>query len=227
MQHSPRRYALWLGFLDSLPHPVFNTFTLNLNKHICFNLPACCRVHFNTPVAWNHTLPENYDVMCWWHDRITTQLSLYTLIKKKDFSETKDMTRREWTWHHSPNTWIAAELSHMTQVFFRPTAMQIRLAHVATTYLSMESTICSMHPLILFCASKWVMFSVGSPSMAKIMSPIHRLAWAALLPGVTFNTGDVTDIKNKTATFWDMCEFGLHSFKGCLTKVYLSILIKN
>lgn len=43
-----------------------------------------------------------------------------------------------------------------------------------------------MHPLILFCASKWVMCSVDSPSIAKIMSPIHRLAWAALLPGVTY-----------------------------------------
>lgn len=35
--------------------------------------------------------------------------------------------------------------------------------------------------------------------MAKIMSPIHRLAWAALLPGVTYDTS--TDIGEKATTF--------------------------
>lgn len=70
----------------------------------------------------------------------------------------------------------------------------------------MESTISSKHPLILFCASKWVMLSVVSPSMAKIMSPMHRLAWAALLPGVTYDTGEVTD------KYFALCEFGLYSF---------------
>lgn len=93
-------------------------------------------------------------------------------------------------------------------VFFWPVAMQITLAHVATTYLSMESTISALHPLILFCASMWVMLSVGSPSIAKIMSPRQRLAWAALLPGVTYNAGDKTDLKKrKNSKFCDKkCE---------------------
>lgn len=38
------------------------------------------------------------------------------------------------------------------------------------------------------------MLSVGLPSMAMIMSPMHRLAWAALLPGVTYKTEDTAGI---------------------------------
>ena len=38
--------------------------------------------------------------------------------------------------------------------------------------------------LILSCASAWVMDSVPKPSIARMTSPGHRLAAAALLPGV-------------------------------------------
>lgn len=58
----------------------------------------------------------------------------------------------------------------------------------AVAYLSIARTISSMQPLILFWASRWVMPSVGSPSIARIMSPMHKLAWAALLPGVTWQS---------------------------------------
>lgn len=47
------------------------------------------------------------------------------------------------------------------------------------------------------------MGSVGSPSIARIMSPIHRLAWAALLPGVTYNTGDM--INDRTTQLFVGC----------------------
>ena len=40
--------------------------------------------------------------------------------------------------------------------------------------------------LILFWASQCSMSEAGTPSMAKIRSPAHRLARAALLPGVIY-----------------------------------------
>lgn len=46
----------------------------------------------------------------------------------------------------------------------------------------------SVQPLILFCASKCVILLVFSPSMAVMISPTHKLATAALLPGVTWQT---------------------------------------
>lgn len=52
------------------------------------------------------------------------------------------------------------------------------------TYLFTESNSWSMHALILFCASRCVMFSVLSPLIARIISPGHRFAMAALLPGL-------------------------------------------
>ena len=91
-----------------------------------------------------------------------------------------------------PTTWLGEHLDYGSVVthdslFFSCWGLCSSDWCVATAYLSMESTISSVHPLILFCASKWVMLSVGSPSIAKIMSPMHRLAWAALLPGLTCN----------------------------------------
>lgn len=53
-----------------------------------------------------------------------------------------------------------------------------------STYLFTESESWSMHALILFCASRCVMFSVLSPLIARIISPGHKLAMAALLPGL-------------------------------------------
>jgi len=54
------------------------------------------------------------------------------------------------------------------------------------TYLLTVRVSSSAQLLILFCASRCVMLSVFTPSMAMIWSPIHRLAIAALLPGVTY-----------------------------------------
>lgn len=56
---------------------------------------------------------------------------------------------------------------------------------LSVTYLPTVRVISSMQLLILFCASKCVMLSVFSPSIATMTSPIHKLAIAALLPGVT------------------------------------------
>lgn len=65
---------------------------------------------------------------------------------------------------------------------------QAKLTHEHTkpkrTYLFTESSSWSMHALILFCASRCVMFSVLSPLIARIISPGHRFAMAALLPGL-------------------------------------------
>jgi len=52
------------------------------------------------------------------------------------------------------------------------------------TYLFTESSSWSMHALILFWASRCVMLSVLSPLIARIISPGHRFAMAALLPGL-------------------------------------------
>lgn len=41
------------------------------------------------------------------------------------------------------------------------------------------------------------------------MSPTQRLAWAALLPGVTYNTGDKTDLKKKKQQVLSNNNFGL------------------
>lgn len=53
-------------------------------------------------------------------------------------------------------------------------------------HLDTVSVMLSVQPLILFWASKCVILLVSSPSMAVIKSPIHKLAIAALLPGVTW-----------------------------------------
>lgn len=132
-------------------------------------------IHFNITAAWNHPLPGSYGATPWHGRELPTELSIHILLKLKISARQKTdvpFKTHEQTSRHSLNTWFAAE--HDT-----------RPPHVATTYLSTERTISSMHPLILFCASKWVMFSVDSPSIAKMMSPMHRLAWAALLPRVT------------------------------------------
>lgn len=55
----------------------------------------------------------------------------------------------------------------------------------SAVYLLTVRVSSSVQPLILFCASRCVMLSVFTPSMAMIWSPIHKLAIAALLPGVT------------------------------------------
>lgn len=97
-------------------------------------------------------------------------------------------TKSHFQQHHLDCVWAVMHYS----ASFGPAAMQIRQAACAiTTHLSMESTISSTQALILFCASRWVMLSVGSPSMAMIMSPMQRLAWAALLPGVTYKEEDM------------------------------------
>lgn len=46
-----------------------------------------------------------------------------------------------------------------------------------------------MQALILFCASRCVMLSVLSPLIARIISPGHRSAMAALLPGLIYAGG--------------------------------------
>lgn len=46
-----------------------------------------------------------------------------------------------------------------------------------------------MQALILFCASRCVMLSVLSPLIARIISPGHRSAMAALLPGLIYVAG--------------------------------------
>lgn len=153
---------------------------------MCFNLPAAESISTSTlcELIIHH---QSNDVSQ--HDSLPTELGTHRLLKQRIpvKHKTNSLLKREC---HSLNTWmlwVGGRLILLTACFFRPAAVQLRLD---TRYLSMESTISSMHPLILFCASKCVMFSVESPSIAKIMSPMHRLAWAALLPGVTYNTGD-------------------------------------
>lgn len=52
------------------------------------------------------------------------------------------------------------------------------------SYLTMLSVSLLAAILILFWASRWVMPSVLTPSMAVMMSPWARLPFTALLPGV-------------------------------------------
>lgn len=52
------------------------------------------------------------------------------------------------------------------------------------SYLLMMSVSSWVHVLILFWASIWVMNSVLSPLIDKMVSPGHRSPWAALLPDV-------------------------------------------
>lgn len=116
---------------------------------------------------------------------------IYKTTQQSDVKQTELLFKNHWIHmmslaEHLDCSWA---VSHYSLFFSEPMAMQMRMAHLDTAYLSMESTISSMQPFILFCASKWVMFSVGSPSMERIISPMHRFAWAALLPGLTYNTG--------------------------------------
>lgn len=64
--------------------------------------------------------------------------------------------------------------------------LQSRTEHFHGPYLVTVRVKLSVQPLILFWASKCVILLVFSPSMAVITSPIHKLAVAALLPGVTW-----------------------------------------
>lgn len=54
------------------------------------------------------------------------------------------------------------------------------------TYLTMVRDSLLLADLILFCASRCVIPSVLTPSMAEMMSPWARLPLTALLPGVIY-----------------------------------------
>lgn len=59
------------------------------------------------------------------------------------------------------------------------------VAPVCESDLSMVRDSFRVDSLILFWASQCSMSLVGTPSMARMTSPAHRLATDALLPGVT------------------------------------------
>lgn len=156
-----------LDFCDMSPHltPTHNSFSIVLR-------PVCYLLDFYIPAAeaekWCNGLR--------WQSYNTAHL----LNTHKMFHKTNDRFTLK-----PPMTPLPEHLG-CGWAISQPPLFPWWFRHVATAYLSMERTISSMHPLILFCASKWVICCVDSPSIAKIMSPIHRLAWAALLPGVTY-----------------------------------------
>lgn len=58
------------------------------------------------------------------------------------------------------------------------------LLHVSAYNLSTVRQSWLVDSFILFWASQWSMSVAGTPSMARMMSPGHKLAMEALLPGV-------------------------------------------
>lgn len=167
----------YLYFPDaSAPHPP--TFPFHLRKHMCFGLSAAASISTSQQRRLTSRVMMSWSVM--------------TVLQRSSSFKPK--------WKISPDKWQIPLKPPGDSTSWTPGLEQsvptspppsflwwcTSDGRVATTHLSTESTISSMHPLILFCASKWVMCSVDSPSIAKIMSPIHRFAWAALLPGVTY-----------------------------------------
>lgn len=145
----------------------------------CFRKRTCFRLSATYSISTSHPKSSTSRAMMSWSEMTELQHSSSFKTQIKGFQETNERCALKPPMTPLPEhlgcSWAVPSVSRFYSDWL-----------VASTYLSMESTISSMHPLILFWASKWVMCSVDSPSMAKIMSPIHKLAWAALLPGVTY-----------------------------------------
>lgn len=69
---------------------------------------------------------------------------------------------------------------------FHPAPLKVPLWDLLATYFTMVSVSLFVADLILFWASRCVIPSVLTPSMAEMMSPWARLPPTALLPGVIY-----------------------------------------